>query len=250
MRGMSEALLVALDDAVTDDPLAANPVTKVKRPGVPEKWACSRSMIATGLPDARHRGRGERARDRIQPVTTAVSGGAAASPPRSPDAAPDAGAGSLMAWSPGAPVLRRLRHASRHRLDQPGEGTADKALLGVVLQPADGYDPMMATVPPGHSAGLDADRILAQPLFSSLTRQEAEEFASFCEVRHVEPGRVVFSRGGLAVAFFVIESGEAEAVADGRLLRTIRPQETGSGRSPSSSSPTEPLPFWRRHRSR
>ena len=84
---------------------------------------------------------------------------------------------------------------------------------------------MMATVPPGHSRGLDADRILAQPLFSSLTRQEAEEFASFCEVRHVEPGRVVFSRGGLAVAFFVIESGEAEAVADGRLLRTMGPRD-------------------------
>ncbi|MDQ3664572.1 MAG: cyclic nucleotide-binding domain-containing protein [Actinomycetota bacterium] len=83
----------------------------------------------------------------------------------------------------------------------------------------------MTTVPPAPSHGLDVERILAQPLFSSLTRQEAEEFASFCEVRHVEPGGVVFSQGGLAVAFFVIESGEAEAVADGRPLRTMGPRD-------------------------
>jgi CRP-like cAMP-binding protein len=83
----------------------------------------------------------------------------------------------------------------------------------------------MTTVPPGNSHGLDAARILAQPLFSSLTRQEAEEFAPFCEVRHVEQGRSVFTQGGLAVAFFVIESGEAEAVADGRPLRTMGPTD-------------------------
>ena len=73
------------------------------------------------------------------------------------------------------------------------------------------------------SHGLDPDRIVAQPLFSSLTRDEAAEFASFCEVRHVEGGKTVFSQGGLAVAFFVIESGEAEAVADGSTLRTMGP---------------------------
>jgi CRP-like cAMP-binding protein len=83
----------------------------------------------------------------------------------------------------------------------------------------------MTTVPPGHSHGLDADRILAQPLFSSLTRREAEEFAPFCDVRHVEQGHMVFSQGGLAVAFFVIESGEAEAVADGRPLRSMGPSD-------------------------
>ena len=83
----------------------------------------------------------------------------------------------------------------------------------------------MTTVPPGNPHGLDADRILAQPLFSSLTRHEAEEFAPFCEVRHVEQGHVVFTQGGLAVAFFVIESGEAEAVADGRTLRTMGPTD-------------------------
>lgn len=81
----------------------------------------------------------------------------------------------------------------------------------------------MTPVPPGRSHGLDVDRILAQPLFSPLTRQEAEEFAPFCEVRHAEQGKVVFSQGGLAVAFFVIESGEAEAVAAGRRLRTMGP---------------------------
>jgi CRP-like cAMP-binding protein len=81
----------------------------------------------------------------------------------------------------------------------------------------------MTTAPTGHTRGLDADRILAQPLFSSLTRQEAEEFAPFCEARYVEQGDVVFNQGGLAVAFFVIESGEAEAVTDGSPLRTMGP---------------------------
>jgi len=83
----------------------------------------------------------------------------------------------------------------------------------------------MTTIPPGHSHGLDPDRILAQRLFSSLTRQEAEEFAPYCVVRHVEQGDVVFTQGGLAVAFFVIESGEAEALADGRPLRTMGPRD-------------------------
>jgi CRP-like cAMP-binding protein len=81
----------------------------------------------------------------------------------------------------------------------------------------------MTTVPTGNAHGLDADRILSQPLFSSLSRHEAEEFAPYCEARHLEPQEVVFSQGGLAVAFFVIESGEAEAVADGSPLRTMGP---------------------------
>ena len=81
----------------------------------------------------------------------------------------------------------------------------------------------MTTVPTGSARGLDAERILAQPLFSSLSRQEAEEFAPFCEARRLEPGEVVFNQGGLAVAFFVIESGEAEAVGDGSPLRTMGP---------------------------
>jgi len=82
----------------------------------------------------------------------------------------------------------------------------------------------MASVLPGRSGGdVDADRVLAQPLYSSLSRPQAEEFARFCEVRHVEPGHEVFNQGGLAVAFFVIESGEAEAVADGHPLRTMGP---------------------------
>jgi CRP/FNR family transcriptional regulator, cyclic AMP receptor protein len=79
----------------------------------------------------------------------------------------------------------------------------------------------MTTVPSGDTPGIDADRILAQPLFSSLSREEAAEFAPFCEVRHVEQGRTVFTQGGLAIAFFVIESGEAEAVAEGRSLRAM-----------------------------
>jgi CRP-like cAMP-binding protein len=82
---------------------------------------------------------------------------------------------------------------------------------------------LMTTVPAGHSQGVDADRILAQPLFASLSRADAEELAPFCEIRHVESGQAVFRQGGLAVAFFVIESGEAEAVADGERLRGMGP---------------------------
>lgn len=82
---------------------------------------------------------------------------------------------------------------------------------------------LMTTVPPGSSRGIDADRILAQPLFASLTRREAEEFVPFCEIRHFEPGRAVFTQGGLAAAFYVIESGEAEAVAGGESLRQMGP---------------------------
>src|SRR5262249_10186662 len=43
------------------------------------------------------------------------------------------------------------------------------------------------------------------------------------EVRHFEPGHPVFTQGGLAAAFFVIESGEAEALVDGSSLRRLGP---------------------------
>ena len=81
----------------------------------------------------------------------------------------------------------------------------------------------MTASPPGPSHGVDADRILGQPLFSSLTPQDAEEFVRFCELRHYEPGHPVFTQGGLAAAFFVIESGEADALADGAVLRHLGP---------------------------
>ena len=83
----------------------------------------------------------------------------------------------------------------------------------------------VTTDPSGRPHGVDADRILAQPLFASLTRREAEEFVRFCEVRHVESGGPVFTQGGLAAAFFVIESGEAEAVAGGETLRRMGPSD-------------------------
>jgi CRP-like cAMP-binding protein len=81
----------------------------------------------------------------------------------------------------------------------------------------------MTTVPPGPSRGVDADRILAQPLFASLSRHDAEEFVRYCEVRHFESGHPVITQGGLAAAFFVIESGEAEAFVDGASLRRLGP---------------------------
>ncbi|HEY3529745.1 MAG TPA: cyclic nucleotide-binding domain-containing protein [Nocardioides sp.] len=81
----------------------------------------------------------------------------------------------------------------------------------------------MTTVPPDRSHGVDADRIRAQPLFASLSAGDAEEFVRYCEVRHVEPGQAVFTQGGLAAAFFVIESGSADVVADGQRLREMGP---------------------------
>lgn len=82
---------------------------------------------------------------------------------------------------------------------------------------------MTSVSPPDPPHGVDVERIRSQPLFASLTRDEAEEFVRYCEVRHVEPGGTVFTQGGLATAFFVIESGSAEAVADARRLREMGP---------------------------
>jgi CRP-like cAMP-binding protein len=105
--------------------------------------------------------------------------------------------------------------------DQPAVGQIDVS-LGPTAQPI-ATIPHMTNVPPGRSAGVDAARILAQPLFSSLTAAEAEEFAPYCEVRHIEASQPVFTQGGLPVAFFVIESGEAEAVASGETMRRMGP---------------------------
>jgi CRP-like cAMP-binding protein len=81
----------------------------------------------------------------------------------------------------------------------------------------------MTTDSSGSGRGVDADRILRQPLFASLRRDHAEEFVRYCEVRHFEPGHPVFTQGGLAAAFYVIESGQAEALADGTTLRQLGP---------------------------
>src|SRR3954467_8671736 len=82
---------------------------------------------------------------------------------------------------PGAEACHGARPRGRGSPDvSRGEFTGDRGVATI---------PSVTTDPSGRPHGVDADRILAQPLFASLTRRDAEEFVRYCEVRHVESGR-------------------------------------------------------------
>jgi CRP/FNR family transcriptional regulator, cyclic AMP receptor protein len=63
------------------------------------------------------------------------------------------------------------------------------------------------------------------PLFSELTKDELHELAKRTEDLEVEAGKVLVREGEIGQEFFVIIEGEAEATKDGKLLRTMGPND-------------------------
>ncbi|WP_254431433.1 cyclic nucleotide-binding domain-containing protein [Agromyces sp. Marseille-P2726] len=74
---------------------------------------------------------------------------------------------------------------------------------------------------------LDADVALLQrvPMFATLPLPSIEQLARGLETAEVPAGRAVFTQGDVGDRYYVIESGEAEVVGDGRVVTTLGPGE-------------------------
>jgi CRP-like cAMP-binding protein len=74
---------------------------------------------------------------------------------------------------------------------------------------------------------LDVDVGLLQrvPMFCVLPLPAIEQLARGLEQVTVAAGEVVFSQGDAGDRYYVIESGEADVVGDGRLVATLGPGE-------------------------
>ena len=60
------------------------------------------------------------------------------------------------------------------------------------------------------------------PLFAGLTDEELERIGSVFKPRRFPQGETVIKQGSGAAAFFVIDSGEATVLVDGREMRTLK----------------------------
>jgi len=68
---------------------------------------------------------------------------------------------------------------------------------------------------------MDQARLKSVSLFSGLTTKELARVAQSTEEVELRPGQKLARQGSFAYEFFVIESGEAEVVQDGRHIRDL-----------------------------
>jgi CRP/FNR family transcriptional regulator, cyclic AMP receptor protein len=72
-------------------------------------------------------------------------------------------------------------------------------------------------------AGVAIDTLRTVPLFADLSDEELERIASVFKERRFSQGETLIQQGSGAAAFFVIGSGEATVLVDGREQRTLKP---------------------------
>jgi CRP/FNR family transcriptional regulator, cyclic AMP receptor protein len=73
--------------------------------------------------------------------------------------------------------------------------------------------------------GVAIDTLRQVPLFAGLSDEELERVGSVFKQRRFPQGETVIQQGSGAAAFFVIDSGEADVLVDGRKQRTLHPGE-------------------------
>jgi CRP/FNR family transcriptional regulator, cyclic AMP receptor protein len=71
--------------------------------------------------------------------------------------------------------------------------------------------------------GAPIDALHRVPLFADLDEAELGRIASVFKERRFSDGETVIQQGSGAAAFFVIDSGEARVLVDGRERRTLGP---------------------------
>ncbi|TMK99176.1 MAG: cyclic nucleotide-binding domain-containing protein [Actinobacteria bacterium] len=71
--------------------------------------------------------------------------------------------------------------------------------------------------------GAPIDVLKRIPLFAELDDNELERVASVFKERHFSEGETVIQQGSGAAAFFVIDSGEATVLVDGKEQRVLQP---------------------------
>jgi CRP/FNR family transcriptional regulator, cyclic AMP receptor protein len=71
-------------------------------------------------------------------------------------------------------------------------------------------------------SGVSVEALQRVPLFAELSRQELKRIAGVFKERRFAAGETVIQQGSGGAAFFVIDSGEATVVVDGKELRTLK----------------------------
>jgi CRP/FNR family cyclic AMP-dependent transcriptional regulator len=70
---------------------------------------------------------------------------------------------------------------------------------------------------------MDAQRLRAIPLFSTLSKKEAEQVARWTDEVDVPAGKHLVEQGRFAHEFFAIVSGTAEVLVDGEKVAELGP---------------------------
>jgi CRP-like cAMP-binding protein len=70
---------------------------------------------------------------------------------------------------------------------------------------------------------MDAQRLRAIPLFSTLSKKEAEQVARWTDEVDVPVGKNLVEQGRFAHEFFAIETGTAEVLVDGEKVAELGP---------------------------
>jgi CRP/FNR family cyclic AMP-dependent transcriptional regulator len=70
---------------------------------------------------------------------------------------------------------------------------------------------------------MDAQRLRAIPLFSTLSKKEAEQVARWTDEVDVPVGKSLVEQGRFAHEFFAIETGTAEVLVDGEKVADLGP---------------------------
>jgi CRP/FNR family transcriptional regulator, cyclic AMP receptor protein len=71
--------------------------------------------------------------------------------------------------------------------------------------------------------GAPVEALQRVPLFSELNKHELKRVASVFKERRFAAGETVIQQGSGGAAFFVIDSGEARVLVDGREQRVLKP---------------------------
>lgn len=70
--------------------------------------------------------------------------------------------------------------------------------------------------------GAPVEALRRVPLFADLTKREVQQIARLFKARRFREGQTIIQEGSGGAAFFVIESGEAAVVVDGKRRRTLK----------------------------
>ncbi len=70
--------------------------------------------------------------------------------------------------------------------------------------------------------GAPVEALRRVPLFADLTKREVQQVARLFKARRFREGQTIIQEGSGGAAFFVIESGEATVVVDGKRRRTLK----------------------------
>ena len=83
--------------------------------------------------------------------------------------------------------------------------------------------PTKAPRPRHRSPGREIELLHGVPMLKPLPLPAIEQLARGLEPVHVPAGQAVFRQGDPADRFYVIETGAADVVGDGRLIKTLGP---------------------------